>query len=175
MGTRQFLGAPMADQNSPSPRTAVMIGVLFVAAGVVPILGGLGLIDIHPANGTPGWMAVCAGAVFVLAGAAVINGYAIGGGATADGDLPANTPFGVRLVQYVLGLGMVGLMTALSGWIAFGPGERQFSTSIGVPFASLESSSSGVAGRIGFGVGTVLMAAFFVGLALKAARQLRRR
>ena len=157
-----------------SPRTAVIVGVLVAAGGVVPVLSGLGLITVRPSNGTPGWMAVCAGAVLMLAGAAVINGYVFGGGPTADGDLPADTPFGILLLQYVLGLSMVGLMTAISGWIAFGPGDRQFSTSIDMPFVSRQSHSSGLAGRIAFGIGAVLMAAFFIGLVFKAARQLNR-
>lgn len=164
----------MAVEQSPTPRGAVIIGVLVAAGGIAPILSGLGLIALRPAEGVPGWIAVCAGAVFVLGGAAVINGYAIGGGITPDGNLPANTPFGVLLVQYILGLSIVALMTAIGGWIAFGPGDRQFSTSIDLPFVSRQSSGSGLSGRIAFGIGAVLTAAFFFALVFKAARQLSR-
>jgi hypothetical protein len=57
-----------------SRRGAVVIGVVFILSGVLPVLGGLGMIDLHPTEGTPGWMGVCAGLAFILAGLAVING-----------------------------------------------------------------------------------------------------
>jgi hypothetical protein len=164
----------MAVQNPPTSRLAIIVGGVCIAAGIMPILSGLGLVAVQPIDGTPGWITVCAGGVFVLGGAALINGYVFGGGTTPDGDLPPNTPFGVLLAQYVLGLGMVALLTAVTGWVAVGPGGRSFSTSVDVPFASRQSSASEITGRIAFGVSTVVMAAFFVGLVFKAARQLSR-
>jgi hypothetical protein len=163
----------VSDQNSLSPRGAIFFGALLVACGVLPILSGLRVVPMQPTDGTPGWIAVLLGAVFVLGGAAVINGYAIAAGTTADGDLPPNTPFGVRLVQYVLVLGVVGTMTVLFGWVAFGPGERQFSTSFETPFGSHHSSGSPISGRIAFGIGTILMVAFFIAMAIASIRRLR--
>jgi hypothetical protein len=155
-------------------RGALTVGLFFVAAGVVPVLGGLGLIDLKPTEGTPGWMGVCAGLAFVLAGAAVINGYAIGGGVGPDGNLLPGTPFGVLLAQHLLGLGIMGLMTTMAGWIAFGPGERHFSTTIALPFIATRSASGELSGRIGFGVATALLAAMTVGLGWAGAQRLRR-
>jgi hypothetical protein len=162
----------LANRTSLTPRGALIVGLLFAACGVAPILSGLGAIPLRPTPGTPGWVAVCAGLLFVLGGAAVINGYAIGG-AGSDGDFPADTPFVVRLVQYLVGLAIVGLMTAISGWIAFGPGPRQISTTIAMPFFGHRSDDD-LSGRIGFGVATVLLAAAFVVVAWSGARGLRR-
>ena len=162
------------NRTSLTPRGAVILGVLFIACGVMPILGGLGLIPLKPTEGTPGWIGVAAGLMFVLAGAAVINGFAIAGGAAPDGDLRPDTPFGVRLVQYLLGMAIVGLMTAVSGWIAFGPGERHFSMTMALPFVARSSAGGELSGRIAFGVGTTLLLAMFVGFGVSGARRLRR-
>jgi hypothetical protein len=100
------------------------MGLIFVAAGIVPILGALGVLPLPLTPGTPVWVGVCAGLLFVLAGGAIINGYAIAGGAAPDGDLPPGTPFRVQLAQFVLGLGIYGLFAAIFGWVAFGKGAR---------------------------------------------------
>jgi hypothetical protein len=164
----------MTNPNSVTPRRAVVLGAVLAAGGIVPILAGSGLIPVQPTDGTPGWIVVCAGAVFVLGGAAVINGFAIAGGTAPDGDLPANTPLVVRLAQYVFGLAIIALLTIISGWIAFGPGERRFSTTIVVPFAPWRSSGSGLSGRIAFGVGTLMLAAILVTSAFAVVRRLCR-
>ena len=162
----------MADHTSLTPRGALVIGLLFAACGVVPILSALRLIPLRPTEGTPGWVAGCTGVLFVLAGAALINGYAIGG-VTSDGDLSPRTPFATRLVQYLLGLAIVGVMTTICGWIAFGPGPRHFSTVIAVPFMATRSAGGSLSGRILFGIATVLLATMFVGLGWSGARRLR--
>src|SRR5260221_10350655 len=71
-----------------------------MAAGVPPILAALGMLPVPLTRGTPAWVGVCAGLLFILGGAAIINGYAIAGGAGPDGDLPPGTSLGVRLAQY---------------------------------------------------------------------------
>jgi hypothetical protein len=159
--------------NTPlSPRAAIIVGVLCGACGIVPILGGLGLIPIQLTEGTPAWLAVCAGLAFVMAGAAVMVGYALAGGTGPDGDLPPGTPFIVRLVQYVLGLGITGLMTAMAAWVAFGSGPRHFSGTLVTPFISRRWSDGELSGRIAFGIGAVLMLAFLVAMGIVGARRL---
>lgn len=163
----------MANQTPVTPRAALILGVLCAAGGIPAILSGIGAISLKPTPGTPGWVAVCAGGIFVLGGAAVINSYAIGRGADADGALPHETPFGVRLAQYLIGLAIVGLMTGVSGWVAFGPGERHFSMTIAIPFVALRSAGGDLSGRIAFGVGTLLLVMMLVALGWSGARQLR--
>ena len=81
----------------------------------------------------------------------------VAGGATPDGDLPPGRPF--RIHSPVVGLAIVGLMTAIFGWVAFGLGTRQFRV-IRVPVVGWGGGE--LPGRAVFGVWAVLMAAFFV-------------
>src|SRR5215471_12547791 len=162
----------MAARTQLGPRAAVVIGLLVALMGFLVI--GLALHVVPTANpqNTPEWVGFAAGLAFVLAGAALVVGYAVAGGAAPDGDLPPGTPFGVRLLQYLLGLGIVGLLTAIGAWVAFGPGRREFSIT-GLPV--LGPRAGEVMGRVAFGVGTVLTAVVFVLLAVVSGRRLRRR
>ena len=166
----------MASQTQVSPLWAVIIGLVCTAFGVVMILGGLGVLALTPAadGPSPPWVLVCAGLMFVFVGAAVIVGFAVAGGSGPDGDLPAGTPFSVRLIQYVLGLGAVGSMTAVFTWIAFGPGERHFSTTAVLPFMVHRGASDDTSGRVVFGIGAVLIGIFLLTLGVSGARRLFR-
>ena len=155
-------------------RRAAVMGVVFILAGVVPVLGGLGIVDLHPTEGTPGWMGVCAGLAFILAGLAVINGYAIARGVGPNGNLAPDTPFLIILMQHLLGLGIMLLMTTMTGWIAFGQGARHFSMTIALPFIAGASQSGELSGRIAFGVATVLLVAMTLVLGWTGVRRLRR-
>jgi hypothetical protein len=95
------------------------LSLVLLAVGVIGSAAGA-------SDDTPRWIGVCAGLVFVLGGAALIIGFAVAGGAGPDGDLPPGTPWGIRLTQYLLGLGSVGAMAAIASWVAFGSGRRAF-------------------------------------------------
>ena len=74
------------------------MGVFFGAMGTFIVLLALGTFgDPHLSDGTPPWVGVAAGLAFLLGGLAVIVGYGVAGGIAPDGDLPAGTPFFVRL------------------------------------------------------------------------------
>jgi hypothetical protein len=160
----------MSDRTQRSPKAAVVFGLVFAVAGFLVIGMALRIIPAD-STGDPRWIGVAAGLAFVLAGAAIIVGFAVAGGAAPDGDLPPGTPFGVRLTQYLLGLGIVGLLTAIAAWVAFGPGPRQFNVT-GLPFLGPKAGEA--MGRAAFGIGAVLSAAFFVLLAVVSLRRLRR-
>ena len=157
-----------------SPRSAIAVGILFMFCGAIPVLAGLGLVRAHPAPGVQPWVIIAAGSVFILAGLAVINGYAVAGGSPADGSLPADAPFIARLIQYILGLAIVGLLFAVFAWVSFGPGERHFSSSISIPGLSTSGQSSERAGRIAFGLGDGMFGFFFVLFAVSGAKRLWR-
>ena len=92
-----------------------MIGVFFGAIGTLVTLLALGTFgDRHLTDGTPPWVGVAVGAMFVLAGLAIIVGYSVAGGATDDGDLPPGTPRAVRVIQSVLGLGITTLLASVA-------------------------------------------------------------
>ena len=163
-----------APNTVPTPRGAIVIGIIAMLCGTCPVLAGLGVVHVRPAPGVQAWVAVATGGMFMLAGLAIINGYAIAGAAKPDGSLPDGAPFFVRVMQYVLGLAIVGLMFAVFAWIAFGSGERHFSSSFSVPFWSSSGRSSDRSGRIAFGIATGLIGLFFAVSAVSGAKSLWR-
>ena len=161
----------MADRNELSSGGAIVIGVFFGGVGTLVMLLALGTFgDRHLSDGTPPWVGVAAGVMFVLAGLAIIVGYGIAGGAMANGDLPPGTPRSVRLVQSALGLGITVLLASIASWIAFGAGPRRFSGH--GPFIS--GAVSEMLGRAMFGLGAVLMWVFMAALVVISVKHLRR-
>jgi hypothetical protein len=162
-----------------SLRAAIRVGILIMALGVAPILGALEIIPMPLTPGTPAWVGVCAGLVFILAGAAVINGYAFppadlkvrtttesrrsGLAAKADGHYRYH-------LQNILGLVICAIFAAISGWIAFGPGERQFSSSISLPFYTSEGRGGEWIGRAAFGISTLMCIVFVVVILVRSLR-----
>jgi hypothetical protein len=164
----------MAGEQQLSRGGAVAMGLVFMAAGVMPLLIAFGVV--HPVRDptTPMWVVFAAGLMFVCAGLAIIVDYAVAGGVGPDGDLVEGTPFAIRVANFVFGLAIVGLMTSVFGWVAFGSGPRAFSTTIVLPFWYSNGESSELSGRIAFGVATVLMAAMFVALGVIGVRRLQK-
>jgi hypothetical protein len=161
-------------QQTLSPRGAWAVGLLIAAMGFLFVLLAVGAIGSSggASDNTPRWVGVCAGLVFVLGGAALIIGFAVAGGVGPDGDLPPGTPWGIRLTQYLLGLGIAGALAAIASWVAFGPGRRTFTATI--PFLG-RGSASEIVGRAAFGLGAVLMYIFLAVFAVISVRRLRRR
>jgi hypothetical protein len=145
-----------------SPRGALAFGLLTIAAGLAPILGTLGVWPLPLTQGTPAWVGLCAGIMFVLAGLAVINGYAFGG-LKDDRDTSGR----VR-IQSMLGSGICGMLAAVAGWVGFGPGARRFSTSFSLPFLTSRVIGSESMGRAAFGGGAVLAAIFAIVFLVRA-------
>ena len=162
----------MDDRNQLSPGAAIVIGVLLGAMGTVVILIALGTFgDNQLTDGTPPWVGVAAGAMFVLGGLAMIVGYGVAGGVAPDGDLPRGTPVSVRLVQSALGLGITATLASIASWVAFGSGARHFSGS--VPFVS--GAVNEALGRTVFGIGAVLTWIFMAVMMVVSVKRLRRR
>jgi hypothetical protein len=158
--------------TQPSPRAAVGLGLAVSAMGALIMLLAAGMIPGGDASlDAPRWVVACAGVMFVLLGAALIVGYAVAGGAGPDGDLPAGTPRWVRMTQFLLGLGIVSALAAVTTWVAFGPGPRAFTMTI--PFAGRGPGDETV-GRAAFGIGAVLMWLFLLVFLVVSVRRLRR-
>lgn len=126
-----------------TPGAAHLIGLVFVAAGILPMLaafdvGPLGREDI---NGPP-WLGFAGGGIFVAAGLAIMAGPQ----APMVGGL-----FGA--------LALAGL-AAIGNWVAFGAGERACSGSISLPGLWAGGDLSGLACRIPFGFGALITDAF---------------
>ena len=160
-----------AGQSKLTPRAAVLWGLFCVAVSAMPILGGLGVIDLHPTQGTPGWVGVAAGGMFLLAGLTLIVDGA-SGAIGVDGQVSADAPQWVHVFQSVIGLGIVAMMGAITSWIAFAPGERHFSTTISLPFAWWRPASSDTAGRWAFGIAAVLIWCIIAAVIVVSGRRL---
>lgn len=146
-----------------SPRGAIMLGLIAIACGVAPILGALEIIPYPLTRGTPVWVGVAAGAAFILGGAAVINGYVFGGGKNFETEASPR----VRAIQNVLGFALLATFAAIGGWIGFGPGERNFSFSISLPFGENQGRGNDTIGRAVFGFGAIVCAAMAIAVALR--------
>lgn len=161
---------------TPSPskltaRGAIFWGLVCVAVSAVPILGGLRVIDLKPAPDTPRWLGVGAGGMFLLAGLTlIVDGAA--GTIGPDGQLSTDAPRWLHVFQSLMGLGIVGTMGALMSWVAFGPGERHFSTTVSLPFGWWRPASSDTTGRWAFGIAAVLIWCIIAGVIVASLRRL---
>ena len=146
----------MGTRTQLTPRGAVFLAVVCVACGAFPVLGGLGVIPIRLENQTPGWIAVAAGSTFLLAAGALLVD-AMAGGIGPDGNLPPGTSPRLRAAQNLCGFGIVVLFAAVASWIAFGKGERHFSTTLSLPFMWTTRASGDTSGRWAFGAMAVVL------------------
>ena len=123
------------------------VGAYFLAVGLrqFPIPGGPS--NLHG----PLWLLACAGLAFLLAGIAIA--FQTLGEANAAGDLPAAAPRWMRALQYLIGLAIFCCFGAIATWIAFGPGERQFSGT----FLFFDPATNAAIGRTAFGIGAVII------------------
>lgn len=157
----------MDEQPRPRDRTAIACGLLAFAMGVFIVLSAFGVIPSRGGDKGEHWVAAVAGLAFVFGGlAVVIQTWAR---ATPDGVLPADAPSFVRRVLYLLTLAIVVSLGAIGTWVAFGPGERKFSTSI--PF--LPDWLNEPIGRTAFGIGAVMIWGILILVAVTGARRLR--
>lgn len=99
----------------------------------------------------PRWVIAAAGGVFFLAGLSI---------------------FGQRyrfFNGFVVAL-MVTLLGAAVTWVSFGPGERQFSSTISIPFLSFSGPASELSGRICFAPGAILLDGLAIYLWFRVSR-----
>ena len=165
----------MGDSQQLSRRAAIIVGGLTIVGGAVPLALMLRGVARPPSPSSPPmWLGAAIALVFILAGCSIIFDYAIGHGRTPDGGFLPGTPFYVRVTDTLLGLTIVGLMVAVFSWVAFGPGPRQFSTSVAIPFLAVGSHSSELPGRIAFGLAAALFAIAFAACGVSGLRRLVR-
>jgi hypothetical protein len=133
----------MDQSQKLTPRAALVVGLIFVASGIFPMLAAfdIGPLSQEDINGPP-WLGFVAGGVFASAGLGVMAG--------PRSSMAANL-FGLLSLA---GLAMIG------NWIAFGAGERVCSGSISLPGAWTETDFSGLGCRIPFGLGALITDAF---------------
>ena len=99
---------------------AIVIGVLFGALGTVAMLASLGVFADASMAIAPSWVGVVAGLAFVLGGLAIIVGYGIAGGAALEDDIALGTGRRVRVIQYLLALGVAVSLAMMATWATLG-------------------------------------------------------
>lgn len=95
-----------------------LMTTMFVSMGLMIVLMAFDVIHLDPADiHAPRWVVAVSGMMFVIAGFLI---------PASQNHLKAEP--GLR-VQF-LGLMLMGCFAAVFSWVAFGPGEREFSTSV---------------------------------------------
>lgn len=154
-----------------SPQGRLLFGGILMLAGLPLVLVGLGILQPDPKSlHAPLWVAACAGFAFMAAGATVALGAV--SKAEHDGSLTAEAPLFLRMLQYGLGLSVVTGLALVGTWVAFGPGERNFKSSISLLGMSQSVAASEMIGRALFGVGAVLAWLFLIAVARQGWRKL---
>lgn len=151
------------DSKPLSPRAAAVLGALCVAMGLLVVLVAADVIPTD-AQGlhAPRWVISAGGLFFVAAGVALAT-FSAPGAPEAAGRTTWRS--------VLLGGTVVGLLAAIFGWIAFGPGERRFGGGLAGPFVSVGGPASEWSGRVAFGIGAVLMGLFLIWLLARGLRQ----
>src|SRR5919109_2560113 len=136
----------MSDNRPAMRKEMLVIGLIAGGAGLFFVLVGLGIVP--PPGGKeslhgPLWVVFCAGLVFLLGGGALLL-HLMSGAKPTDDDFPADTPLWMRVVRYLAMVAIFMSFALIGTWIAFGPGESEFSMS--APFFS--GPASGMVGRV---------------------------
>jgi hypothetical protein len=138
-----------------------LAGTLFAApfllAGAFIVGIGCNWIPYDPASiHAPQWVLVTCGVIFICAGLAVLS-------STWSRHARPQPVFGIAIL---LGL------TAVANWVAFGPGERRFTstTSIGSS-TSAPRPVDDLTGRIVFGTGAILLDGILVAIVVRRLRK----
>ncbi len=118
------------------------MALICIAAGGAIVAGAVGWLPLKLSPGVPRWVGAAAGFVFVLGGLAIA--------------LPARAS---RLKDFV-GATLVTLFASIGAWVAFWPGERAFNSSMSGGAVSVSGGGNEWVGRIVFGFGAILCAAF---------------
>lgn len=161
----------MPAQKQATPNEMRLIGALASAVGLYFMLVGFGVLPLPggPRNlHAPLWLVFVAGLIFFLGGLALLL-QALGG-ANADGELPSDAPFWIRLAQYLIGVTIFASFALIASWIAFGGEARSFSGGLSL----LDRATNVAFARLMFGLGAAICWFGALAFALSGGRKLMR-
>jgi len=139
----------MGQQNLVRPRAELVLGLVCIVFGAFPVLSATGLIPPPQSTPAPPWVGAVAGLVFVVGGACFLIRALRG----PSGQPPGRVPAGARAAQYLAVIAVFAGFAAVNTWVAFGPGERAFSTIVG---GAARLDGGEILGRAAFGFGAVV-------------------
>ena len=165
----------MPDGEKPN-KTTIAVGLLTVALGLMPVLAMAGLLPRaqNSAESAPSWVGLLIGLAFVCAGLLVVMRELAGIGNDARALMVQNLPWPLHAACDLLVGVIIFSMAAIFTWVAFGPGPRHFSVSVGMLFWTRTSGGGDAVGRAAFGFGAVLFWLFAVAFVRDAARRWRK-
>jgi len=124
------------------------MGGMVILMGMVPVLAADGIIPTDDASWrAPRWVGGIAAGVFVVAGLFILT-------------KPTVNHLEPRMQKQIAGLFpllIVSGLAAIAGWVAFGPGERQFSTNASNWFVGVSWGGGELVVGIAFGLGAVAL------------------
>jgi hypothetical protein len=111
-----------------------------IAAGGLIVAIALDVIHAPPESfHAPRWVVAAAGSIFVFAGILLLAG---------DAD---------TWLRRLLIVTLVTVFALPFNWVAFGPGPREFSGTVGTGGVGVTGRASELSGRIAFGIGAVML------------------
>lgn len=126
----------------------VAMGGMVILMGMVPVLAAVGVIPTDDSSwNAPRWVGAIAGGLFVVAGVFILTKR------TVD----RLEPHLQKQIAGLFPLLIVSGLATISGWVAFGPGERQFESGAANWLVGVSWSGGDLVGRIAFGLGAVAL------------------
>jgi hypothetical protein len=171
----------MAEQAASSNKLNIFWGLFMAAIGAFIVAGASGLFgaSLHPTDGTPQWVGIFAGGIFLAGGLALVVQSLAAAKPMPDGSMSPDAPLWMQWISFALCMFIVGSFVAIFAWIAFGSGERHFSGGASFGGVQVTGTFSGHAnewlGRAAFGFGAVFAALMFIAFLISGARRLLRR
>ena len=137
----------MAGPNPPSKTSKVVWGVLTIAIGLIVILVSADVILVDESSfNAPRWVVGVASLIFVLLGVMVVLVPPRRVGAS-QGEKTTAKPALRMVTHFWLPAVVITLFAVVANWVAFGPGERQFSGEIDIPLGLFSVETSETTGR----------------------------
>ena len=154
--------------QTQSTKGMVWFGLIFMLSGAFIIFSSVNIIPTEESSfHAPRWVVAIAGLIFFNAGLVV---------AMMDSRLDVfRDKWWFYWLHGLAGMSIIFFFVFIFNWVAFGPGDREFSMSISIPFVSLDfDKANEFLGRAVFGLAALFMDAIvlfaFGGAAFEAIK-----
>ena len=139
----------MQKQRDVRRSAQLVLGLVCIVFGALPVLSAMGMVPAPQSSPAPPWVGAIAGLVFVVGGACFLIRALRG----PSGQPSPDVPRWVRAAQYLAVIAVFAGFAGVNTWVAFGPGERAFSTLVG---GAARLDGGEIVGRAAFGFGAVV-------------------
>ena len=176
MNNRGKDGEPVGERGTPGPAvTWLLLGILSAVVGAAVVLVAFGIFPAPEGTAeAPPWVIGLTGSVFLVLG---LYSVALTVVAWRDPMMAERIVRGeaFTMAGWLVGLFAVSVFFAVSTWIAWGPGSRTFSGTVGAGGVDVVGTVSESMGRAVFGVSAVTTGLVGVWMLAWGIRRLRNR